>query len=424
MRVGPLRYAPWFAGWFLTWPVIAYMGAQGFTGLAVFLALPVLFITRPRGVPLYAAAFLAFLAWLLAVSMWSPGSEALFEGSFLSGTFTMDQVGPRVGLTALACMAVFMAVRDIPEASAESSEQVIRWTALVQFAGVVVTAAAMQPIISLIVATGQSTPPEMTQNLLRNANAFLLLLPWLVAWLWQSGRQGLAAAMVVLAFVAFALTGTQSAMIGTVLILAGFALVRVMPKNGFKALFGGLAAYIMAAPVLLAWGLAQLRGLGLPLPDSFLSRSYAWQLVGEKISEKPFFGHGLEAAHGWRDTFGDHPQWLAEMTAQQNLDATWQQAWSVYKVVPTHPHNMALQIWAETGFVGAFLLSASLVLLGWRLRSPADWPPIARYGAAGLAGAVLALFSFAYSMWNEAFWASVAVAAAIILLQARQDGEV
>ena len=39
-------YAPYFAGWFLTWPIIGYMGAQGFTGLAVFLALPVLIFVR------------------------------------------------------------------------------------------------------------------------------------------------------------------------------------------------------------------------------------------------------------------------------------------------------------------------------------------------------------------------------------------
>jgi len=418
-----ISYAPYFAGWFLTWPIVGYMGAQGFTGLVVFLALPVLFFVRPKSVPAYAIAFLALLGWIVAVSFWSPGGKPLLEGSFGAGTFTMDKVGARVGLTALACMAMLLAVRHLREESVPRSTAMVRAIGLFQGGVVIVTALLMQPIIEMIISTGQSDHSSMTQNLLRNANSFLLLLPLLLAWLWRAKGRGWAGLVLAASFAAFVLTGTQTAMFGTGFMLAAMALVYAMPRNGFRALFGGLAAYVLLAPAVLAWGLAQLRMLGVPLPGSFMSRSYSWELVGQKISEKPLFGHGLEAAHTWTDTYGDHPEWLAEMVATNGLDRHWEQAWEAYKIIPTHPHNMALQIWAETGLVGAGLVALALVLFGWRLRPPGEWSPISRYGAAGLAGAVLAIFSFAYSMWNEAFWASVAVAAAVVLLQARQDGE-
>lgn len=131
-------------------------------------------------------------------------------------------------------------------------------------------------------------------------------------------------------------------------------------------------------------------------------------------------GHGLEASQTWRESYAAYPEWLADATARYG--DTY--AWEIYPVIPLHPHNMPLQIWVETGMIGALLAALSLFFLGWRLRPPAEWPPISKYAAAGLVGACIAVCSFAYSMWNEAFWASIALASALILLRARQDGPV
>ncbi len=414
-----LSYPPYFAGWLLTWPIIAVMGAQGYTGLVVFLALPVLLLVRPKKLPLYALAFAAFIAWIVAVSFWSPGAKPLIDGSFGAGTFTMDMVAARVGLTALACVALLLALRHVAPGSGAKSLALIRTAGFVQGAGVLVLALAMGAVLNWMEPISDRS--SMTQNLLRNVTAYLLLLPILLAWLWHrgSGPGGriIAGGLVLAGFVSFAMTGSQTAIIGAVFMLAAMALVWAMPRYGFRVLFSGLAAYIALAPVVLASGLAQLRVLGVPLPASFFSRSYSWELVGQKIAEKPFFGHGLEASHTWKDTYGQHPEWLADAVARygSTLDFT------NYTVIPTHPHNMALQIWAETGMVGAMLAALAVLLLGWRLKAPRDWSPVSRYAGAGLIGAAAAMFSFAYSMWNEAFWASVAVAAAVVVLQARRD---
>lgn len=420
-RLRPKTFAPVLVWALVLWPIMAYMGAQGFTGSVAIAGILAIAYLRFDGIPAYAMIFVAFVLWVLVVSLWSPGGKPLLSGTFSAGTFTMDMVGARFGLTALAALSVMVATRAISPTGARISAAALPWVALIQGVGVLVTALLMQPIISIIVEHGLSSDPaSMMQNLLRNANAYLLLLPILLVWAWHRLSPVLSIVIFVASLVAFFLTGTQSAMTGACLLLAAMAVVNLFPKTGFKVLFGALGAYILLTPAILAAGLSSLRQTGFPLPDSFVSRSYSWELVGQKILEKPFFGHGLEASQTWTDTYGDHPEWLAEIVARQGYDAAWQKAWSLYKVVPTHPHNMSLQVWAETGAVGAILAALAVVCLGWRLRPPGEWEPVSRYAAAGLVGAITALISFAYSMWNEAFWASVVLAAAFVLMQARQ----
>jgi hypothetical protein len=77
---------------------------------------------------------------------------------------------------------------------------------------------------------------------------------------------------------------------------------------------------------------------------------------------------------------------------------------------------MALQIWAETGLTGAWLVAVSLVALSLHLPRPQDLRAEIRFAAAGLAGAATVIFSFAYSLWNEGFWAALALMAAAIIL--------
>ena len=82
---------------------------------------------------------------------------------------------------------------------------------------------------------------------------------------------------------------------------------------------------------------------------------------------------------------------------------------------------MALQIWAETGVVGAVLAGLTLVLIAFRLPMPKTLRPDVRYAIAGLVGVVASLFSFSYSVWNDSFWASVVLAACAIILLSRRN---
>jgi len=51
--------------------------------------------------------------------------------------------------------------------------------------------------------------------------------------------------------------------------------------------------------------------------------------------------------------------------------------------VPNHPHSMMLQLWAETGAIGAAFLSLAIVLAAWRM------PDQRKLGASGLRAAAI-----------------------------------
>ncbi len=420
MSLGPKTFAPFLATALIVWPIMAYMGAQGFTGSIAVAALIGLFYVRVEDIRLYAIACVAFALWVVASTFWAPETEGLLTGNLLDGSFSLDMPGIRFGLTVLAGLGVIVAIRAVAPGTSRKSLAIITGALFVQFLGVVVTALFMPQILAALAHISDPVR-EMPQNLIRNANAFALLLPFLLAWVWHRGETRLWQAATIMigliAFAAFALTGSQTSMTGAIFMLACMGLIRLFPQSGFKLIFSSLAFYVVSAPILIGWGLGQLRSLGLPLPRSFFSRSYSWELSSSKIKDAPMIGHGPEASHTWKDTFAEHPEWLAEATARYG-DTT---VWSAYQVIPIHPHNMALQVWAETGMVGAILAAAFLIFLGWRLESPAQWPPISRYAAAGLIGVSIAICSFAYSMWNEAFWASAIIASGVVLLQARQD---
>ena len=420
MTLGPKTFAPFLATAIIVWPIMAYMGAQGFTGSIAVAALIGLFYVRVESIRVYAIACSAFAFWVVASTFWGPETEGLLTGNLLEGSFSLDMPGIRFGLTVLAGLGVIVAIRAVAPGTSRKSLAIIIGAVVAQFLGVVVTALFMPQILAALAHISDPVR-EMPQNLIRNANAFALLLPFLLAWVWHQGEARLwrvVAIMIgLIAFAAFAMTGSQTSMTGSIFMLGCMGLVKRFPQNGFRLIFSTLAFYIVSAPILIGWGLGQLRSLGLPLPRSFFSRTYSWELSSSKIKEAPIIGHGPEASHTWKDTFADHPEWLAEATARYGDTASW----GAYQVIPIHSHNMPLQVWAETGMIGAILAGAFLIFLGWRLKSPAQWPPVSRYAAAGLIGVCIAICSFAYSMWNEAFWASAIIAAGVVLLQARHD---
>lgn len=421
----PDRYAAIFAGFFMLWPIVGYMGAQGYTpGIALLAMFSLLFLPLRYVIAFLFAIIATVFVGIAAERIWA-GNVDLLQGSLASDSFKIDSAGMRLALVLLCSIPLGLVIRL--QTRSPISTAIIRWTVVVQGLGVVVTALFMAQIVEGLAPI--SDPASVTQNLLRNANSFLLVFPLLAAWVWHSNltlgdrvtKERLTIGICIVAVIAFALTGTQAAVVGSLFAAAMCVIVWRMPRTGFRAIFGALAAYIAFVPFILAFGLSRLRQLGLPMPESFVSRSYSWELVGQKILEEPIYGHGPEASKTWTDTFGDHPDWLAEVVQTNGLDANWEQAWSLYRVIPGHPHNMPLQIWAETGMVGAGIVALLCVIFAWRVLPPEDWPPVSKYAMSGLIGAVLAMSSFSYSFWNEAFWASVIIAVSAIWLQARGE---
>ncbi|MEE2877990.1 MAG: hypothetical protein VX593_03210, partial [Pseudomonadota bacterium] len=187
-------------------------------------------------------------------------------------------------------------------------------------------------------------------------------------------------------------------------------------RNGFRVLLGGVALAIIASPVVLSAAAPVAVQSELPLPSSTKSRIFAWSLAAQKVAERPGTGHGIEASKEWRETFADEPELLELMRRSTDLTHI---PWEKYRILPGHPHNMGLQLWAETGLVGVVLACLILFLMAAALPAPASLGLPVSLAAAGLIGSSFSLFSLSYSLWNEAFWATVVLVAASIVLLSR-----
>lgn len=413
--VRAMSYAPILAAVFVLWPVMGVLGGQGYAPLLLLAALAAIVYARPQPPPrIYALLTLAFVVWAAVTEIWSPASKGLLSGGLLSGDLSIDTASIRIGLAALAgCFALPAAVAVAKTGNGQTSARIMLLAIAVQGLVVLITAFAADDLITLVYGDDPHRRVEGIQNLGRNANAFILVLPILGAYLWtRKARHWRAIAMgiAIVAIVAAILLDSQSAQLSVVTMVIGACIVGALPKTGFRWLLGSMAAYIALAPLVFGVIIRLLKTLGVMLPGSFQSRVWAWERVIEITMDKPLLGHGIAASKTWRETYADHPGWLARLPEH----------WTHYAVIPGHPHNMPLQIWAETGLVGALFAAWAVAALALRLPPPDAMRADVRLATGGFIGVMFALMSTSYSVWNEAFWASIILAACgICLLAAR-----
>lgn len=410
-----MMYGRVFAGLMLLWPLLALLGTPGFAPLVGITGLAALALARPKWpVPPYALAFFAFIAWAAVSEAWSPVTNTLISGSLADGTFAIGARSMIIVLTALFA-ALTLAAATTTRLSGRSAF-VLYGVFASQTALVLVTAAFSDQLIEFFYGSNPQEAVSGVQNLGRNINIFALVLPFLAGLLFfRGGRAGLVAGAGLIGLFLWAAlkTDNQSAIFAVIGMLVAWGVIAALPRNGFRWLLSTWGAYILVSPLLIG-GLVRIApAFSQSLPDSFRSRLWSWEVVTDRIGEAPIAGHGLMATRTWRETYSDHPEWLAQLP----------DFWSAYPVVPGHPHNMALQIWAETGLVGALLAAAALVLLAFRLPAPSALRPEFRLAIAGMIGAAVMIFSFSYSIWAEAFWAGVALIAASLVFLARKGRE-
>ncbi|WP_206991499.1 O-antigen ligase [Hyphomonas sp. KY3] len=412
-----MSYAPFLAAAFLLWPLTSMAGTQGNVLLLALAAIPALFVARPGIRPAhYLLAGMAFLVWAVASESWSPVSRGIISGTLMGGDFAIRSAGLRIILTLFfTTLLIAGALRTAP-GRAQISSRLILGSLSIHGLLILLSPVFATSVMPVFYGDDPLNHSSGFQNLDRGANAFALVLPILVAYV--GARPGLAwkglALMIALAsLVSFGVLGSSAAMFGAALMLVAFVIVRVFPKYGLRGLFTTVAAYIALAPVLMSGLLYMLERSGVNLPGSFQSRAWSWEVVIGKIQEAPLMGHGIEASKSWQDTYAAYPEWMAQLP----------DFWARYPVVPGHPHNMALQIWAETGAVGAFVAALAVLLIGWRLPIGHNLRADIHYAIGGMLAAAFCLFSFSYSVWNEAFWSTLALAVvALIVLSRRVRG--
>ena len=128
----------------------------------------------------------------------------------------------------------------------------------------------------------------------------------------------------------------------------------------------------------------------IPLPNSALHRLVIWQFAGERILEKPVAGWGMDASRA--------------LPGGKDVVPVWSTVGEPFNqpVMPLHPHNFAVQIWLETGLIGAILFAAGLLSVLRRVgRDRVDANVRITTFAAGFTIACIS-----YGAW-QSWWVSV-----------------
>ena len=403
-----MAYGPVFAGLLLLWPLLAVLGTLGFAPLLGLTGIAALILARPRTTPaLYAWFAIAFIGWAAITEIWSPASKGFISGNILNGDFAISARSLIIVMVALFGMLTIAAALQ-----SELGPRTRRWIfAILALQGVLVVLSALLggPVLKMIYGEEPQNVVNGIQNISRNTNTFALALPILAAVLGARGdRKGLLAAsgLVLVTLFSALIMDNHSTVFAIAGMIGGFLLVSFLPRTGYRWLFGLIAANIAAAPFVIRNFTQWMSGLDSVLPASFRSRFWSWEYVLSRTGEAPYTGHGLMATRTWRSTYSDFPA----------LEAQLPPGWSTYAIVPGHPHNMPLQIWVETGLIGAMLAAFALTALGFRLPRPGELRVETRFAIAGIAGAAFSIFNFSYSVWNEAFWSGTILIVAMLIL--------
>lgn len=395
---------------FALWPVIAFLGGTGASLLAALAGLGALVFIRPRlRVSLPIVLLMAFLIWAGVTQIWSPTDQPIVSGDLLAGNFGVNSAVVKIGLLAALALVGVAAAQSAAPVSARRSLTAAQAGFALQVAGLVVIALFTQSLLQLFAPISDPLTAASV-NITRNAVLCAPVLPVLLAPLWaRRGVSGKLAALALAIAVAFLLqrldasAGALGALAGT----GGAGLAMVWPRRALAILLALAAALILAAP-LWVWGLVDL-GMGSldSLHVSNQSRLWCWDWVLGRLGEAPLLGHGLQASKTWTLVLSELPGWHGPAIIAD------------YPVVPGHPHNMPLQIWAETGLIGAVLAASGVLALAWQLREGDGVAKPARIAACMLVATILIPFCVSFSAWNDAFWGCVALSATAVVLMAR-----
>lgn len=229
----------------------------------------------------------------------------------------------------------------------------------------------------------------------RSVTAMMIVIWPLLLLLWLRRKISLAVSLLLLLGIATYMAHSSTTALALAAGLAVGALALRSPR-GAGATAGILFLVAMGiAPVL---GEVAARLIPPPIAERIAfahaeERISIWQSFGDVVRRRPFGGAGF----GTSTVMAQEPV-ADEVPAEHRLMLG---AW--------HAHNGFLQVWAETGVVGALIFGVALLLLARALASARSPPAIA---AAALVGSAIAVMLVGHSIW-QGWWIAVLGASAI-----------
>lgn len=320
--------------------------------------------------------FVAFFLWAQISMLWAPHYDAR-TSSHMAGGF----------LTGLLLIAAFV---WRPEAR---DSGMIR-TAAIGFALFAAILGAIE-IFGRAPITRLFQPHAQIELLMRapmKGVSVLVVTAWAIAGLmWRRG--GLArwgAALLVLAVLILAINSNMDANVAAMILGGvGFLAGNFFGHRAFRVVGLAVAAFILLAPAIFALALPALAQTHMPA--SWTMRVAIWSETLSYIAAHPWFGSGFSS---FRDVALSFDFAGSTITAQ-------------------HTHNAALQIWFETGLVGAALAAGALGLLAWNGAKALRGDAAGSAAATGTIAALAPIAFLSWALWQEWWVATMFLAGAI-----------
>lgn len=338
-------------------------------------ALPWRLIDRPLALTLGI-----FLAWCLISASWSPdpGDAAI--------------LALRIGL--LLYLLVYLAgLTRLLDATQRG--RVTRYFAVgfgLTVAVIVAEFALHTPLFDLLQGQVQ-TDYAAHSRLNRGVSATAILVWPLALFAWRHRQHLLAAALPAGIFVLTLFSQSSASVLALAAGLLAAALAGLGRTAARLVLVLAIAGALFAAPV--AVDLLQQVDLEHSdlVPETGQYRLHFWNVISQRIAERPLFGWGFDASAK-----------LPTGDAQPFRPGA--------SVIPSHPHNGALQIMVELGVLGSLLAAALLYVIGSRIDRLAPAP---RAFAVAMTITILGIACTAYGIW-QSHWLSVIGAAGVIFM--------
>lgn len=339
-----------------------------------------------RQVPWELLAVAAFVLWVGASALWSDYDRPDTIVKFLIGA-------PLYAAFAAACFQIEGPWR----ARAEAAFLFCAFALALLLLSEALTGGALLTAFKTAV---EGYPPgdQHTINLvnrsLGHAAAPLVLMAGPAAALaWREGGPVVGVALLALAALAAFAFNTHVNVLALILALAAAGAALWRPRAAVAGLFGTLASLFVVLPVIMPALVAAVpAGLRAALPMSWEWRLKIWDFTSERLREKLWTGWGFDAS--------------------RVLEGEAQLRGQTIQLLSLHPHNAPLQIWLETGAVGAMLLAFALVLIGGRIGGARRLTRLQAASVAWVAAAFTGLILAGYGVWQEWLLAALALAAA------------
>lgn len=225
-------------------------------------------------------------------------------------------------------------------------------------------------------------------------------------WLWRTYGMGASAIFTLFSGFAFLSVEIELPLMALIFVSALVIVFYPLSARAFYVFMAGAGVLkILLAPWLLAYVMTPhtISWINHYFHNfSYIHRLHIWHVLGKKILEAPWLGHGLNSGT-LAQIRPESYEWSFE-TAPGQFEAV------VQKIPDSplffHPHNVVVQTWYELGWIGAALVAGILV---WVLRQMSCQPKADRAFSFGFLMCLLLVGVISTSAWQTWWLASALI---------------